>query len=44
VSADLLLEISVWSAEIWLAAVEAPVEAAFSLRTAVETPVLASVT
>jgi hypothetical protein len=44
VSADRLLETAVWSAEIWLAAVDAPVEAAFWFRTAVDTPVLASVT
>lgn len=41
VSADLLLEIWVCSAETWLAAVDAPVEAAFWLATAVDTPVLA---
>jgi hypothetical protein len=44
VSAERLLEIAVWRAEIWLAAVDAPVEALFSLATAVLTPVLASVT
>lgn len=44
VSADLLLETAVCSDETWLAAVDAPVEAAFSLSTAVETPVLASTT
>ena len=43
-SADTLLEIMVWRATIWLAAVEPPVEAAFWLKTAVDTPVLASVT
>lgn len=43
VSADLLLEMRVWSAETWEAAVDAPVTAAFWLATAVEMPVLASV-
>lgn len=44
VSADLLLEIRVWRAEIWLAAVEAPVEALVWAETAVDTPVFSSVT
>ena len=44
VSTDRLLEIAVWRPTTWLAAVEAPVDAAFSLVTAVDTPVFASVT
>lgn len=42
VSADRLLEIAVWRAETWLAAVEAPSTVLVWLRTAVEMPVLAS--